>query len=195
MDGSTITGTLKDIDRKKGLIKFVNIEDGEGKKNKLKAEKIQTMYLPPTAFDNMSKAMDAIHDTQKWTAQKINQDLISKGYVYFENSKVKIKKKESLLLMQLLNPDFCDKVKVYHDPFAKETTSLGVGPVTVAGGNDKSYYMLLNGSKAAFRLYKKNYNDEFKGMWSKCPSLIKKYPKVTWGEFTDHIIAYNSCGA
>lgn len=192
MNGDQITGTLKDIDRKKGLIEFVNIEDGNGKKNKLKAEKIKFMYLPPTAFDNLAKADDFLHDAQKWNEQKVDQDLVNKGYVYFENSKVKIKKKESLYLMQLLNPTFSDRVKVYNDPFAKETTGLGVGGVTVVGGNDKSYYVKVDGSPAAHRLYKKNYKDEFAGLWSKCPSL-KSNKNVTWGDFTQHVISYNSC--
>ena len=103
-DGTVINGTLKDIDRKKGLVEFVNIEDGAGKKWKLKPEKISLMYLPPTSFDNMGKAMEFTHDAQKWNSQKLDQDLIHQGYVYFENAKVKIKKKEGEMLMQLLNP-------------------------------------------------------------------------------------------
>ena len=192
-NGDQIIGTLKDVDRKKGLIEFVNIEDGEGKKHKLKSEKIKMMYLPPTAIDNMGKALDAIHDVQKWNDQKINEDLVDQGYVYFENAKVKIKKKEMTLLMQLLNPTFSDRVKVYHDPFAKETASIGVAGLTLAGGEDKSYYVQVEGSKAAFRLYKKNYKDEFKGLWSKCPNVTKTYPKAQWGEFTEHVLAYNKC--
>lgn len=92
-NGTVITGTVKDIDRKKGLIEFVNIEDGASKKNKLKAEKIKFMYLPPTAFDNMAKASEFATDTQEWSQDKLNQDVLKQGYVYFENANVKIKKK------------------------------------------------------------------------------------------------------
>ena len=193
-NGNEITGSLKDIDRKKGLIKYVNIEDGEGKKHKLKAASIKFMYLPPTAFDNLSKAVEFTHSAQKWNEKKLNEDLINQGYVYFENAKVKIKKKESVLLMQLLNPSFAEKVKVYHDPFAKESMSLGVAGVDVLGGNDKSYYVLADGGKAAFRLYKKNYKDEFAGLWKKCPKVKAAYPSVTWLEFPKHVVEYSSCG-
>lgn len=192
-DGTVITGTLKDLDRKKGLIEFVNIEDGDGKKNKLKAEKIKMMYLAPTAFDNLSKAGDFLSDAQKWGDQKLNEDLIHQGYVYFENAKVKIKKKELSLLMQLLNPTFSEKVKVYHDPFAKESASLGVAGITVVGGNEKSYYVQVEGSKAAFRLYKKDYRKQFVALWQKCPEMKKKYPDMKWEDFTENIIEYNSC--
>lgn len=192
-DGTVITGTIKDIDRKKGLIEFVNIEDGEGKKNKLKAEKIKLMYLPPTAFDNLSKATDFIYDSQNWTQQKLDQDLIGQGYVYFENTKVKIKKKEFSMLMQLLNPTFCEKVRVYNDPLADETTSLGVAGVTVAGGNEKSYYILLEGNKAAFLLSKKDYKKQFTALWQKCPDMKKNYPDMKWEDFTKNVIDYNTC--
>lgn len=192
-DGTVITGTLKDIDRKKGLIEFVNIEDGAGKKNKLKAEKIKLMYLPPTAFDNLSKANDFVSDAQKWSGQKLNEDFIKQGYVYFENTNVKIKKKESTLLMQLLNPTFCEKVRVYNDPYAKETTSLGVAGVTVVGGNEKSYYVQTEGSKAAFCLYKKDYRKQFDALWQKCPEMKTKYPDMNWVDLTKNIIEYNTC--
>jgi hypothetical protein len=192
-DGTVITGTLKDIDRKKGLIEFVNIEDGAGKKNKLKADKIKFMYLPPTAFDNMGKAADFATDAQAWSQDKLNQDVLKQGYVYFENANVKIKKKETKLLMQLLNPTFCEKVRVYNDPFAKESTSLGVAGIDVVGGNEKSYYVQVEGSKAAFRLYKKDYRKEFVGLWQKCPEMKNKYPDMNWVDFTENIIYYNTC--
>ncbi len=193
MDGTVITGNLKDLDYKKRLIEFVNIEDGEGKKNKLKAEKIKFMYLAPTNFDNLSKATDFLSDAQKWTDQKLNEDFLKQGYVYFENATVKIKKKERILLMQLLNPTFCEKVRVYNDPFAKETTSLGVAGINVVGGNEKSYYVQVAGSKAAFRLYKKDYRKQFVPLWQKCPEMKSKYPDMNWEDFTHNIIDYNTC--
>jgi len=193
LDGTVITGTVKDIDRKKGLIEFVNIEDGEGKKNKLKAEKIKLMYLPPTAADNWAKADAFLSDATKWSGQKLNEDLINQGYVYFENAKVKIKKKESVLLMQLLNPTFCEKVRVYNDPYAKETTGLGVGGINVVGGAEKSYYIKVEGQKAAFLLEKKNFKDEFPALWQKCPEMKKKYPQMKWSDLTSIVIDYNTC--
>lgn len=192
-DGTVITGTLKDVKRKKGLIEYINIEDGAGKKNKLSAEKIKFMYLPPTAFDNMAKASEFLSDATKWSEEKLDQDLVNAGYVYFENTRVKIKKKELSLLMQLLNPTFCEKVRVYNDPYADETTSLGVAGINVVGGNEKSYYVQVEGSKAAFLLYKKDYKKQFTALWQKCPEMKKKYPDMKWEDFTKNVIEYNTC--
>ncbi|MFT3739299.1 MAG: hypothetical protein QM786_11115 [Breznakibacter sp.] len=191
-DGTELKGTLKDIDRKKGLIKFVNLEDGTGKKHKLKPETIKYMYLPPSGVDKLSKAASFLTDMQKWNNEKMDQDLLNQGYVYFENTKVKIKKKEFTLLMQLLNPSFSRVVKVYHDPLAKSTASIGAGPVTLAGGDAKSYYIKI-GEDAAFLVEKKNYKKEFVPLWKSCANVKEKYPEVKWTQLADHIITYTEC--
>ncbi len=192
VDGTEIQGTIKDIDRKKGLIEEIKIKDGNGKNKKYKPEEVKFMYLPPSGFDKLTKAMDFMGDAQKWNDDKLNQDFLNQGYIYFELSDVKVKKKTMKLLMQLLNPTFSKNVKVYHDPFAGETMSVGVAGVDVAGGNAKSYY-IAKGSNAAFRLKKKDYDTEFKPMWGKCDALMAKYAKIKWSELVDHVLAFSAC--
>lgn len=192
-DGNEIKGTIKDIDRKKGLIKYVKIKDGSGKKHKLKPNDIKFMYLPPSGIDKYAKAAGFLTDAQKWNDEKLDQDLLNQRYVYFENTDVKIKKKQRPMLMQLLNPTFSSKVKVYHDPFAKKTMSVGVGSVDVVGGNAKSYYVQAGSDEAAYRLKKKHYKKEFVPMWDDCKTVIDKYSQIRWTELTQHIIDYTEC--
>ena len=96
------------------------------------------------------------------------------------------------MLMQLLNPTFSKSVKVYHDPFASETMSLGVGGVTVAGGLAKSYYMMLDTDNSAYKIEKSKYKKSFKALWDKCSSLSQK-SDIKWNEFTDHVIEFTEC--
>lgn len=191
MDGTEIKGTVKDIDRKKGLIKQIKIEDGNGDKIKLKPSEVAFMYLPPSGLDKLAKSMDFLTDAQKWSNEKLDQDLLSDGYVFFESSNVKIKRKESVMLMQLLNPTFSGVVKIYHDPFAKQTMSVGVGNIKVAGGNEKSYFIKA-GDDAAYKLEKKRYKKEFKPLWSKCDNLANQ-EEVKWNKLTSHVITYSEC--
>ncbi len=191
-DGTEVKGTIKDIDRKKGLIEEIKIKDENGKKRDFAPKEISFMYLPPSGLDNLTKALDAIHDVQKWSDEKLDQDLINQGYVYFETSNVKIKKKTSKMLMQLLNPSFSKSVKIYHDPLAKETMSVGVGAITVAGGNEKSYYISVAGA-TAYKLEKKNYKAEFTPLWKSCANVAKSYPEVKWIELKDHAPAFSKC--
>jgi hypothetical protein len=191
-DGTELIGTLKDLDRKKGLIEQVKLEDGDGKVHKLKPKQISFMYLPPSGLDNVVKVADALTNLNKWNDEKLNQDLLNKGYIYIENAQVKIKKKEYTMLMQLLNPAFSKEVKVYHDPKSKKTTSIGVGGFNVVGGNDKSYYV-QKGDNAAFKLEKKNYKKEFKPLWGSCQAVLENNPSIDWNELTKHLLEFSEC--
>jgi hypothetical protein len=192
-DGTEIKGNIEDIDRKDGLIKLVKIRDGSGIKHKFKAEMIEEMYLMPSGFDKMVKAINVIHDASKWNDEKIDQDLVNQGYVYFVNASVKLKKKARPLLMQLLNPDFSKKVKIYDDPFAKQSISANVGGVKVAGGNAKSYFIQVGDDQAAYKVEKKRYKKEFLPLWNKCDAIISKYPEINWSDLTQHTLDYTSC--
>lgn len=191
-DGTEIQGNIKDIDRKKGLIEFIKLKDGKGKKHKLDADKIKHMYLPPSGLDKLGKIDEMLFDADNWDSENLNKDYIMQGLVYFELSDVKIKKKNRKLLMQLLNPEFSKQVKIYHDPFAKETMSLGIGPVTAIGGDAKSYY-LAKGDGAAYKVKKKNYKDEFKPLFQSCDEMIKTYTKPSWSDLVEHVIAFSNC--
>jgi hypothetical protein len=191
-DGKVIEGEIKDIDRKKGLIEEIKIKDVNGKKHKFEPTEVKYMYLPPSGLDKLSKKMDFMHNASKWTNDKLNQDFLNDGYVYFETVEVKVKKKTRTLLMQLLNPDFSKTVKVYHDPYAKETASLGVGGVKVAGGIAKSYYIMTDKDKVAYKIEKKEYKDSFASMWSDCANLAKSEEKK-WSDLTQHVITYTEC--
>lgn len=190
-DGTELRGTIEKIKRKKGLITSIKV-DADGKKQTFKPAQVKFMYLMPSGFDKYGKGLSTLLDAQKWTDEKIDQDLVNQGYVYFEQARVKVKKKESTMLMQLLNPTFSSKVKVYHDPFAKSTASVGVGPVTVAGGNEKSYYVSVN-SATAFKLEKKAYKKEFTPLWKACGSMAQSFSDIKWNEFTKHVLAYSDC--
>jgi hypothetical protein len=191
-DGTELVGRIIDIDRKKGLIEFINIKDATGKKHKLKPEMVHHMYLAPSGLDALGKSLDKVYDVQKWKSDSLNSDLVKDGYVYFESVDVKLKKGTERLLMQLLNPTFCKHVKIYHDPRAAETTSVGVSGFTVAGGDDKSYYV-TKGNQTAVRLMKKDYKELFNELWGECPEVKTKYPNMRWTDLEKHVVAYSDC--
>lgn len=193
-DGTTVKGNLKDLDYKKGLIEEIKIKDLNNKKVKIKPKDISHVYLPPSNLAKFGNFMKMATDAQQWKNKNLDQNLFKEGYTFFEKSNVRIKKKTRELMVQLVNPDFSDKIKVYQDPFAKETMSIGVGPMK-AGGIAKSYYVKKEGETVAIRLKKKSYDDEFKMFFGDCPAVIEKYgDKIKWSEFAMHIYEYtNNC--
>ena len=191
-DGSEIEGKVRRLKYKRGLIKEINIKNDAGKKE-VPIEDINFAYLPQSAWDKIAKATDFIYDATQWDEGMYDQDRIKEGYAFFEKSKVMVKKKERILLMQLLNPGTCSRIKVYHNPFAGETASVGVAGVKLAGGNDKSYYIRIDNG-VAFRLRKKNYKKQFSEIFGDCPAIRKKFGKARWSELEEVVFEYNkSC--
>ncbi len=183
---------LKKLDLKKGLIEEIKIEDGNGKKIKIDPKDIDFMYLPPSGLDKLTKVVDLAHDASKWNDEKLNQNLLSQKYAYFESTKVKVKKKEYTLMMQLLNTTFSKAVKVYVDPTAGETTSFGIAGVDVVGGDAKSYYIKV-GDEVAYKVAKKTYDEEFVPLWKSCPALMEKKGDIKWTKLNEDIILYSEC--
>lgn len=181
-DGSELVGFIDDIDRKKGLIEEITIKDVDKKKHKLKPEQIKHMYIAPSGFDKLAATNRLIYDATKWDDDKsAHAEHIKAGYVYFETTEVMIKKKKLSLLLQLINPGFANKIKVYFDPLAGETASLGFGGIKVVGGDAKSYYF-KKGDGVAFKMEKKNYDDEIANLYGDCPALKKEFDKkMNWG--------------
>lgn len=191
-NGDELVGYIKDIDRKKGLIKAITIKDKNDKKIELKPEQIKHMYIAPSGFDNFNSATKKAYKATKWQDdQSAHASHMKQGYVFFETTEVMIKKEKLTLLLQLINPGFSNKIKVYFDPNAQETASFGVGGITVAGGDAKSYYF-KKGDAVAFKMMKKNYDDEFENLYGDCPELKKEFGKnIHWSNVEEHVFFYS----
>ena len=120
-NGKEVKGTIKDLDWKKGLIEEVKLKDMNDKKVKIKPDEINFMYLPPSGLAKAGATMEFLGHVDNWENDDLDNDILSKGYVYMEKSEVRIKKKTRTLMVQLVNPSFSKKIKVYDDPFAKES--------------------------------------------------------------------------
>ncbi len=191
-DGTQVQGTIKDLDRKKGQIESIKLRTSDGKKVEYDAEEIKHMYLPPSGFDKFVKTMDFMNDATQW-GDDIDAEVIQKGYAYIEKTEVTYKKKTRVLLMQLVNPSFTGKMRVYTDPYARETASVGIGGLTVAGGDEKSYFIKKD-DNPAFKLEKKAYKESFKIIFEECPELLKKGgKKPDWLQLAEHVAEFNQC--
>lgn len=191
-DNSEITGTLSGFKRTKGLIETVKMKDLKGKKVKMDPEKIDYMYLAPSNLGKFGAALETINNVNSWEKETtVDTTLIKDGYVLFEKVPTKVKKKTDDLMLQLMNPSFSQQIKVYHDPFAKETAGVAVGGITVAGGLDKSYYIKKESDKSAYRLLKKNYKEQFAEIFGDNQEFMAKYgDNIKWNQFETHVYEY-----
>jgi hypothetical protein len=186
-DGSKVEGDIEDLDRKKGNISEITIKV-DGKKKSFKPEQIKEMYLPASGLDKFSKQMEVGTNLSK----DLNNDRISDGYGFFEFTEVDLKGKVQPLLMQLVNPGFHDKIRVYFNPFAGETMSMGVGPMKV-GGLDKSYFVKV-GNKPAYKITKGEYDDQSKALFKDCAAAMTALKKESdWNKFERIVYVHFGC--
>ncbi|MBK6526049.1 MAG: hypothetical protein IPG07_11200 [Crocinitomicaceae bacterium] len=110
------------------------------------------MYLPTSALNKLATASDFIDDPSKWGTTDLDKTLLGEKLTYFEATSCLIKKKTFNFMMQVLNPTFCGKMRVYGDPLREESLT----------GEEKSYYIKKNGETSARLLERSNYEAEFK---------------------------------
>jgi uncharacterized protein YbbC (DUF1343 family) len=131
-----------------------------------------------------------MHDATQWRDNDLDKDILTKGYVYLEKTEVIIKKKKRTLIMQVLNPTFCGKIRIFHNPFAGKSTGIGIAGIQVAGGKDKSYY-IKKGDAVAYKIRKKNYQKEFKVLFGNCEEVKKQFPKIKWSQLPKHVFKFD----
>jgi hypothetical protein len=193
-DNTKVEGTIKDLDRKKGLIEEIDIKPtGQKKSVTYSPEELQNAYLEPTALNKILKIDNQILRINKLGKYNINNDLVDKGYVYFESSLAQItKRKEDYVLLQLLNPTFTGRIRVFDDPLAQESMGLGIGGMTLVGGDEKSYYLKKDEEKA-YRLRRAKIDDDFLKLFGDCPAVIKAAEgKIKWLDLNKYVYIYNT---
>lgn len=194
-DGTEVSVYIKSLKFKKGLIDELKVSplDG-GKKVKINPEEITHMYIPPSGLAKYYQKLDAATDLTKLQDNELSSEHLDDGYLYMESSEVQVKKKKvQYCMLQVMNPTFSKKVKVYNDPLSNETASVGIGGMKLAGGLAKSYYIKLEGEKIAKRVKKKEYKKDMEEVFTGCPAVIKKYDaNPSWSEFEQFIYEYSS---
>ena len=189
-DGTKIQGSASGVNRKKGQIYSIDIKDGSGKKKEYKAEDIAEMYLPISGMAKASKVSNYFGNSKNWGRKSLNSST-NPNEVYVRNVKASLKNKkdEKEFLMQLINPEFSNKIEVYADPNAKETTSVSFGgSPALGGGVTKSYYIRKNDE--VLWLKKADFSENYNFLFGDNDEFMKQFPynSVKW-EHLSYLIA------
>lgn len=184
--GERVEFTLDDLDRKRGLIVNVAGKTADGKKFSYSAEQIQELGLTPSDYAKLASISESTRSIAKMQRNQVNES--ARNLVLFYNEQLDEPRREALL--QLVNPGFESRIRVYNDPFAAETMGVGFAGVQVTGGMDKSFYVRANGK--TFRLKKKDYDKAFVDLFSSCKGLMTKYGKdFAWRDFCYHVFMFD----
>ncbi|WP_373515321.1 hypothetical protein [Persicitalea sp.] len=186
VSGEKIDMTVKKIKRKKTFVyKIKGRRTDDNSQFKYKAEQIKEMSLAPANWGKLMTLLES--DQSVLTKAKTDYGQINREFVNLYQERIKRGKKKPRM-MQLLNPEFEGKVRVYDDSRATSTQGIAVQGVNLTGGIKKSYYVRYKGKFG--KIKKSQYKKLFKEYFGNCPALVAKYELSSWRDFPDHLYYY-----
>lgn len=191
--GDTIKGELKSAMFMNGLLKSFTYElAGTGEKRKFKAEEVKYLRIKASKMANLESMASGASSLRRMSNTNFD-DIKNREFIEFEQA-LQPGDKTKYALLQLLNPGFDSKIKVYSDPAGQKTSTTTIGGMAVTGGEDKSYLVVKGGIKAE-RVKKKDYNESFAMLFGDCPELIKNFSasgeKLSFFDFATHVFDYD----
>lgn len=193
-NGDSVIGVITKIGYKKGIVDEVKIKkEGEKKALEVEMNTIKMAYFPVANLAILQNKLAIATDLRRAQSSRINEDLIKSGYVYFEKTETILKGKTEILMLELVNPAFCSKIRVYKDPVGSESTSYGVKGFNLAGGEDLSYYIKV-GEKPAEKVKRNNFKEHIHEMFGDCPALETRLTaKFDWSDLAKYIVEHEKC--
>ncbi|MEQ8238021.1 MAG: hypothetical protein RIA69_02355 [Cyclobacteriaceae bacterium] len=189
-DGDTVKGRVVAQTLINGQLRSFTIKKSDKSKAKFTAADVQLLAVKPTKLANIESAMSVQSIIR---ASNIDFDeVMNREWVYFERALLP-RRKDKPALMQLLNPGFDNKIKVYFDPNANESGGLNLNGLQLTGGNDLSYLVVYDGNKS--EIYRRgNYRrDALSELYKDCDVFVENYQgeKFRWENFAEHVFVYD----
>lgn len=189
-NGEKVKGKITWAVLSNGQLRSFTLKDETSVKHKFKAQDIQKLVVKPLKLANIQSAFSSssIRELVETPIEKT----LKREWVYFEKALLP-RKKNKFVLMQLLNPGFDSKIKVYLDPDAKETNGISLSGIQLSGGIDKSY-LVVKGGKKSMLIKKKKYKKEAQGLlYDDCP-IFEQYfagEKFRYKDFEEHVFLFD----
>ena len=171
-----------------GLTKIkVKLETGEN--TKFSPDQVVSLKVKPSKLMKLSMISDAGSSIREFANSDLN-GIVNREWVIFETATTPAQK-ETRRILQLLNPGFDSKIKVFAEPGAK-TGGLSIGGLQVTGGEDRVYLFVKDGGKA-FKVKKGSYRENFQELYSDCPQMLEQFQgeKIRWDDVALHVYAYD----
>ncbi|REE05935.1 hypothetical protein [Marinoscillum furvescens] len=187
--GDSVAGRINSAVMMGGQIRSLTIKKADKSKVKLKAADVKLLAVKATDFMNWTSAMSAPNIAR--VADMDYQKIMKREWILFDQAR--LPKKDKYALMQLLNPDFCSKIKVYVNPNANETMTSSLNGVMLAGGEDTSYLVVTDGDQAEIYKKRKYKNEALTRLFKNCETFKEEYAgeKFKWKDFSEHVLVYD----
>lgn len=169
--GEVYEGKLKNaMTGPNGLISF-KLKDASGTDHNYKVADIKELKIKIDGLARLEIVAEQTETISK-LANSNFEEVVTRDYIIWQQ--VKHPKKDKFLLLQLLNPGFDSKIKVYHKPNA-ESGQTSVGGVAVSGGEANAYILVKDGQ--TIEMSKKQYKKGgYQELFSDCEKMKKEKP-------------------
>jgi hypothetical protein len=173
---------------KDGLSK-ISIKMENGEKAKFKPEQVASVRINASGMAKLSMVSANASSIKEIVNTDFNAT-VKREYIIFETA-LTPDKKDTYRLLQLLNPGFDNKIKVYAEPNVK-TSGLNINGIQLTGGEAKAYLFVKGGEKATL-VKKGSYSKGFEELYSDCPKMLAAFQgqKVSWDDIALHVFAYD----
>jgi len=185
LDGKVISGKVKSASfGTNGMMSFT-VKDEEGNKTKYKAADVQQLKLKVDGLAKLEITAEQTSNIEK-LANSNFKEVIEREFIYWQ--RVKQVGKDKYLLLQLLNPGFDSKLKVYDLPNSK-SGETSIGGIAVSGDEATAYLVVKNGE--SLKITKKKYKkQDFALLFSDCQKIIDNN-EPNFKEFATHVYFYD----
>lgn len=189
-DGKEISGDIRTaVFGPRGLQSFT-IRDASDTKHKFKAADVATLKVKVDGLAKLEMLSEKTTSLKRMLETDFDE-IADREYLYYEQ--VQIPGKKKYVMAQLLNPGWDSKIKVFHNPLGSETQQVGIGGMTLAGGDAKTYIVVANDAPSII-LKKKDYEDKiFDKIYSSCPDIGTNFQDNDrkFKYFASHVFAYD----
>jgi hypothetical protein len=171
-----------------GLSKIsIKLENGE--KAKFVPEQVISLRIKASKLLKLNMVSESISSIKEMVNSDFNE-IVNREYIIFETA-LMAKKTGTYRLLQLLNPGFDNKIKVFAEP-SKKTGGLSMGGLQLTGGEARAY-LFVKGIEKAVEVKKGSYPNNFEELYSDCPEMLSTFQgeKIKWDDVALHVFAYD----
>ncbi|MGW8124016.1 hypothetical protein ACV07N_15255 [Roseivirga echinicomitans] len=187
--GDTIRGTIGTVSMRDSTVSRINIREN-GERFTINMEDMIRLAVLPGDWVKLDE-MALLPVLRNLKNKDFIEVLPKDGWVFFD--KIQLPgKEERYQLVQLMNPGFDSKVKIYAHPDAQSTGHTKVSSITLEGLRDNTYFVSVNGDRA-FQISDFQYRKKgFERIFTSCSALKDK--KLKWKEFPEDVfLHYQKC--
>jgi len=169
-------------------MKSMTIVDENGVKIKYKAAEVEKLRIKMSTLAKIGTIVTGSGSITEAAKLDVNE-IIEREFIIYEQALLP-KKKDKYALLQLLNPGFDDRIKVYENPMDEES-GIAVGGLQVTGGEDKSFLVVKDGEKS-MKIKKGSYKKDFSMLFGDCTEMLKilSDEKIKFQDMALHVLYY-----